>query len=71
LYDHAQRSNRVGGLWHNQLQHNPELVRGDSSCELHHQQLHRIEEWNLDWNGNWHNIFRDRPCRFDLLQLHG
>jgi hypothetical protein len=71
LYDHTQRANWFGGVWHNQLQYQPELDRRYSSHELHHQQLHGTEERNLDWHRNWHDVRGDRPFRFDLLQFHG
>ena len=71
MHDHAQRANRIGSVWNNQLRHQSELDGSYSSCELHHQQLYGIEERNLDWNCNWHNICRDWSCSIDRLHLHG
>jgi hypothetical protein len=71
LYDHAQRANWIGGVGHNQLRHKPELDGRYSAHKLHDQQLHGIEEWNLDWNRNRNNVCRHRALRLDSLQLHG
>ncbi len=30
-------TNRIGGLWHNQFRHEPELDGGHSACKLHDQ----------------------------------
>jgi hypothetical protein len=70
LYDYAQRAHWIGGFGHNQLRHKPELDGGHSSYELHHRQLHRVEERNLDWNCNRYIVCRNRSFRIDLLQLH-
>ena len=71
MHDHAERSNRIGGVWNNQFRHKPQLDRGYCSRQLHDQQLHGIAERKLDWNRNRHIIHRERPCGFDHLQLHG
>jgi hypothetical protein len=71
LYNHTQRANWTGGVWHKQLRHEPELDSGHSAHELHDQQLHGIAKWNLDWNRNGNNVRRQRACGIDLLQLHG
>jgi hypothetical protein len=67
LYDHAQRANWIGCVWHNQFWHEPELDSSHSSRKLHDQQLHRIAERHFDWNPNWHIIRRERSGSFDLL----
>jgi hypothetical protein len=67
LHDQAKRTNRIGGVWHNQLRHKPELDGRHSSYRLHHQQLHHIAERNFDWNRKRHIIRRERTCGFDIL----
>jgi hypothetical protein len=65
LYNHAQRANRLGGIGHNQLWNQSELDRGHASHELHHQQLYRTQERNIDWHRKRHNIYGDRPHGFN------
>jgi hypothetical protein len=60
-------TNWFGRVWHNQLRHKPELDSGHSSRKLHDQQLHRVAEWNLDWNRNRHILCRQRTCGIDRL----
>ena len=67
----TKRSNRIGVVRHNQLGHKPQLDSGQSSRELYDQQLYGLAERKLDWNCNRHFVCCERPCGFDLLQLHG
>ncbi len=67
LHDQAECTHRISGLWHDQLRYKPQLDSGHCSRELHHQQLHRIAERNLDRNRNRHILRGERSFRFDRL----
>ena len=65
----ASDSDWIGGLRYDQLQHEPELERGQSTCRMQ-RELQGTAEWNRDREPN-HNV---RCCNwshaFDRLQLH-
>jgi hypothetical protein len=71
MHNQAQCPDGIGGIWYDKLWHKPELDSGHCSRELHHQQLHRIAERNIDWNCNRHLVRRERSCGIDRLQLYG
>ncbi len=67
----AQRSNGIGGVWDDQLQHKLELECSNSTHQLHDQQLQGIEEWDLDWDLNQYIVCGNGSFGFDHVHLHG
>jgi len=70
LHVRTQRSDWIVGVCDEQLRHNLELERGNSSFQLQYQQLHRIAERDLYWKHIQYILFRVWAFGFDHLQLH-
>jgi hypothetical protein len=67
----SERADRPGRLEHNQLGHESELERCNSSHRLHDQQLRHSREWIFGRNFNRHVVHGQRTVSLDDLQLYG